>query len=440
MNHSSITSEISDRAERGVLASMLRWPACIDDVSMRLRPDDMRHDAHQKIYRVILSLQGRKQVDLVTLAEELHTRGELKNIGGAPFLAEMYDSEPTGGNALYYADIVREAFLRRSLSYLGREIIDEAETPTDSAVNALERFEQSLWGLSEFSVNGQATTLDADYDAVMDLSDARSSGELGDELPTGFQDLDAILTGLRPSQLTIIAARPSCGKTALGLSIARNLTVGFNTPVLFSSLEQSRHELAARNVCGHARVNGHWLNAGRLSREEAVKVSDAVRVLKRAPLFVDDEANQTCHRIAANARRLVRRSGVRALFVDYLQMVTPENKKAQRYEQVGEVSRRLKGIAKELKIPVVALAQLGRGADEVREPKLSDLRESGNIEADADVVILLHKEREKEIGQQDDNLVKAIVAKHRNGPQGRVTLFFRKESVCFENYSDEPFK
>lgn len=435
----TLKASYDDQVEKSLLASMFRYPPCIDDVALILRPDQMRVDANQRVFRAILTVQGTKPVDLVTVAEELHLRGQLADVGGAAGLAELYDSEPTGGHAIHYANIIREAYLRRSLSFLAEEMQEESLRPTCGAVEAVESFERKLWGLSELSVEGQAKDLEADYDSVMDLSDARSSGEIGDELPTGFADLDGIITGMRPSQLIIIAARPSCGKTALGLSVARNLSMGFGSPILFASLEQSRHEIAARNVCGVAKVDGHLLNSGRLTKDETSRVSDAIRSLKRAPFFVDDEAHQSCQRIAANARRMVRRHGVKALFVDYLQLVTPENKKAQRYEQVGEISRRLKGIAKELKIPVVAMAQLGRQADESREPKLSDLRESGNMEQDGDVVILLHKEKLSPGERREGSLVEAIVAKHRNGPQGRVTLYFRKESVCFESYTDTPF-
>ena len=427
----------NDLVEASLLASMLRYPDCIDDIALKLRPEQMHRDAHQRIYRAILSVQSKKPVDLVTVAEELHRNGDLENVGGGAALAELYDSEPTGGHALHYAGIVYESHLRQSLSQIAGEMAEEAIRPTCSAPEALEHYEQQLWRLSELSVEGQAALLDADYDAIMDLSDARSSGEVGDELPTGFKDLDAIVGGLRPGQLIMIAARPSGGKTALGLAMARNISLGFGVPILFCSLEQSSRQIAGRNVSAVAQVNGHWINSGRLSREESARVVSGVSHLKSAKFHVDAESNQTCHRIGANARRMVRRFGVRALFVDYVQMVTPENPKAQRYEQVGEISRRLKGIAKELNIPVIAMAQLGRGADEVREPKLSDLRESGNLEADADVVIMLH--REKEAGR-DSNLIEAIIAKNRDGPQGRVTLYFRKEYVSFENYDETPFK
>src|SRR5581483_11812742 len=249
---------------------------------------------------------------------------------------------------------------------------------------------------------------------------------------TGFTDLDRITCGFQPSQLVIVAARPGQGKTAFALSVARHMAMREGAGVFFASLEQSAGEVAQRLVSGLARVDSRLLRQGRLNRDEAGRVFDATKRLRTLPIHIADACNQTALQITANARRLVRKHGIRCVIVDYLQLVEPEDRLAKRYEQVGAVSRRLKQLARDLCLPVIALAQLGRGVEERKgRPRLSDLRESGNIEADADTVLLMHRPDDLDA---ECVAVEVDVAKHRNGPTGSLTLAFQRPYVTFENH------
>lgn len=417
--------------ECATLGAILRWPSALDDVAAFLRAEHFRTDAHQKLYRALLALHGQRPVDLVTLAEHLRESGELADVGGAAYLARLWGGSATGANAEYYARSVRDAYLRRTLGHLARDMAREAESPSMSASEALEAFERALWALSEDGrAGGEATPLEDDFGECLRVLE--QDRPVGAGVATGFTDLDALLAGLQPQQLCLVGARPSVGKTGWALTAARHLAQKEGVPVLFVSLEQSRSELANRYLSGSAGVDSQHLRQGRLSHEEAERVWRAVQLAKGLPLYVSDFPQQTPTQIAALARREVRRRGIQCVFIDYLQLITPEDKKAQRYEQVGQISRRLKALAREMNLPVIALAQLNRSVENAkREPRLSDLRESGSLEADADVVLLLHRDEDA-----TGNIipVDVIVGKNRNGPRGRITLAFNAPSVTFENF------
>jgi replicative DNA helicase len=427
----------SREAERSVLGSLLRDNAVIGDVVQILRTDYFYEDAHQKIYQAILALYDRGHpVDVVVLAEELKQRGQIEDVGSYAYLAELWEASPTAANAEYYARIVRDRALVRNLIHAGTEILRDAYDQSQPADELLGAAERRVLEVAQMGISGQTFTLEQALAEAYDRIDARHTGEQMaiSGLPTGFTDLDEITAGLQNSELIIVAARPSVGKTAFALGIVRN-AVEKGHPVFFVSLEQSRIELAERLLCCQARVDSHRLRRGNLSSDDMTKLIEAGGVLRNAKLFIDDTPGQGMLRIAANARRLLLRQHIKLVVIDYLQLIDPDNRRDPRQEQVAQISRRLKFLARELKIPVVALAQVNRSSEERQDhrPRLADLRESGSIEQDADTVLLLHRPDRYEPGQQE-GLVEVIIGKQRNGPTGEVNLAYIKQFMRFEDY------
>src|SRR5438128_6412556 len=434
----------SKDAERCVLGSMLRDNGVMGDVLQILREENFYLDAHQKIFKAITSLYDRGHpVDLVVLAELLREQKQIEDIGGYGYLGELWDVAPTAANAEYYARIVRDKALVRHLIHASTEILRDSYDQAMPADERLEMAERRVLDIAEMGITGQTTTLEQAVNEAYDRLDARHGQDhlAISGLPTGYVDLDDKTAGLQNSELIIIAARPSVGKTSFALNIARHIIVEEHQPVLFVSLEQSRIELAERLLCCQARVDSHKLRKGHLSSEDMQKLLDAGEVLANTKLFIDDTPGQGMLRIAANARRLKLRHGVKLVMVDYLQLIEPDNRRDSRQEQVAALSRRLKFLARELQIPVVALAQVNRSSEDRQDhrPRLADLRESGAIEQDADTVMLLHRPELYEPGQHE-GIVEVVIAKQRNSPIGDITRTFLKQFMRFENFAVEsPF-
>jgi replicative DNA helicase len=429
-------------AERSVLGSMLRDNAVIGDVVQIVREQSFYTDAHQKIYRGIVSLYDKGHpADLITLADWLNEQKFIEDVGGYAYLAELWDAAPTAANAEYYARIVRDKGVVRSLIHAGTEILRDAYDQAQPADELLETAERKILDIAQMGITGSAVTLKQAMDEAYRRIDSRAGQGQQDVsgLPTGFVDLNALTAGFQNSELIIIAARPSVGKTSFALNIVRHIVVDTAQPVFFVSLEQSRIELAERLLCCQARVDSHKLRKGHLSGEDMQKLIEAGDELRPARLFIDDTAGQGMLRIAANARRLKLRHGIKLVVVDYLQLIEPDNRKDSRQEQVANISRRLKFLAKELNLPVIALAQVNRSSEDRQDhrPRLSDLRESGSLEQDADTVLLLHRPELHEPGQHE-GVVEVIVGKQRNGPTGEVTLTYVKQFMRFENFAVEP--
>lgn len=426
-------------AERSVLGSMLRDNQVIGDIVQIIQPKAFYSDAHQQICQSIYELYDKGQpVDLVVLAEALRQRGQIENIGGYALLAELWDAAPTAANAEYYAKIVREHALVRSLIHTGNEILRDAYEQTQPAEELLGTAERKIMAIAQMGVIGQTITLEAAIQEAYNRIDRRTQGDdisIGG-IPTGYVDLDEITAGLHDSELVIIAARPSVGKTAFALNLIRNIAVGKGHPVFFVSLEQSYIELAERLLCCQSRVDSHKMRKGTLSQDDISKIIDAGGVLSKAPLFIDHTPFQSMLRIAANARRLKLRHGLKMVVIDYLQLIEPDNRRDPRQEQVAQISRRCKALAKELNIPVVALAQVNRASEDRQDhrPRLADLRESGSLEQDADTVLLLHRPERFEPGQ-NEGVVEVIIGKQRNGPVGEITLAYIKQFMRFENFA-----
>ncbi len=426
-------------AERGVLGSILLMNEAIDEVGESLKADHFYSDAHQKIFAAIHHLYENnvRGIDAVTLAEELIRRSELEEIGGGPYLAEILESVPHAAHVRYYAGIVRAKWMQRSLIYACTDILADSYDMSGEVDDLLQSAERRIFGILEQTENtGNLAIGDILIDAF-DRIDERINrvGEVSG-ITTGFSDLDDHTTGFQPTELIILAARPSMGKTALVCNMAEAVARKSGKGVLLFSLEQSNLELAERFLCITARVNGHDLRAGNLSDEQREQLIEASDSLHDLPLFIDDKPGRTMTQVAALARRQHRKSPLGLIIIDYLQLIEPEEKSAPREQQIAGISRRLKFLAKELNVPVVALAQLNRGVElrEDKRPRLADLRESGAIEQDADMVMFLHRPDQYDPEDRPGE-AEVIIAKHRSGPTGIVRLTWRKEFMRFENYS-----
>ena len=373
----------------------------------------------------------------MTLADYLNEKNLIADIGGHAYLVELWESAPALGNAEHYAEIVRQKAIVRNLISACTEIQKDAFDQSMPAEELLNASEKKILEIAQLGMSDHTTTLRAALDAVFDRLDQRKG--LGGEhsgIPTGYGELDTLTAGLQKSDLVIIAARPSIGKTSFALNIVRHVIVNEGKVVLFVSLEQSKIELAERLLCCQARVNSHRIRTARLDSDDMDKLFAATEALQQGKLFIDDTPGQNMLRITANARRLQRRDrGLDLIVVDYLQLIDPDSRRDSRQEQVAGISRRLKFLARELEVPVVALAQVNRSSEDRQDhkPRLSDLRESGAIEQDADVVMIMHRPEAGEPGQQE-GIIELNIAKQRNGPTGDLTLKFEKEYMRFDNY------
>jgi replicative DNA helicase len=421
---------------------MLRDNAVINDVMQLIDTESFYFDAHQKIYQAIKIIYNEGHpVDILILSHHLQQAKQIEDIGGSIYLAELWDSAPTAANAEYYAKIVREKGILRSLIHASTEILRDSYDQAQPAEELLGTAEQLVLDIAEKGVTNSTTTLEAALREAYHRIDQRTGK--GDPnairgVASGFVDLDHLTGGFQDSELIILAARPSIGKTAMALNFVRHVIVEEQLPVLFVSLEQSKVELAERLLAAQARVDSHKLRKGMLSGDDMGKLHVASDVFRNAPLFLDDTPAQGMLRIMANARRLKIRNKIRLVVIDYLQLIDPENRRDPRQEQVAQISRRLKHLARELRIPVIALAQVNRSSEdrEDKRPRLSDLRESGSIEQDADTCLMLHRPG-KYGGDTDDNIIEVIVAKQRNGPTGDVTLAYLKQYMRFENFAGD---
>lgn len=424
-------------AEKGVLGSLLLMNDSIDEVAEFLTSQHFYSDRHQAIYSAIHELYeaGVRGIDVVTLSEQLERRKKLEEVGGPAYLLEVLQSVPHAAHARYYGTIVREKAVQRSLIGACTEILKDcydAEKPVDEILQCAE---QNVFQILEQQEAGEKISIDQILLDAWARIDARDGANGPSGLTTGFGDLDAKTNGFQPSELIILAARPSMGKTALVCNIAEAIADSGHGVLIFS-LEQSRLELAERLLTIRSRVNSHTLRSGHLSDMERHALVIASNELNAMPLFIDDRPGRTVSQISAIARRLKRQHKLGIVIVDYLQLVEPEDKRAPREQQIAYISRRLKFIAKELDIPVIALAQLNRGVElrEDKRPRLADLRESGAIEQDADIIAFLHRPEAYKVDDRPGE-AEVIIAKHRSGPTGIVTLTWRADCMRFENHS-----
>jgi replicative DNA helicase len=451
-----VSSEILDRlppqnldAERGVLGSVLLDPNTCDDVALIVRPEDFYADAHEKLFAHMLAMHDAGgRIDTTLLVERLNQGGDLEAIGGEAYLAEILQAVPVAAHAAYYARIVRDKAMLRDLIHASTEVLRDAYDATTDPREIVGQAEERIFAVHDQRSADRVTSVHELMMEAFDHIDQRLKMGGATGIPTGFTDLDKLTGGLHDSELVILASRPSMGKTALATNVAEHVTLKSNAPCLFVSLEMARLELAQRMLCSLGKISGNKFRSGYITSQERDKLVEASNKLSRAPLFVDDTPSRTISEIAACARRLKRKSGLGLVIIDYLQLIEPDNPKDPRQEQVAKMARRLKGMARELSMPVLCLAQLNRqaeGGKEGHRPRLSHLRESGAIEQDADVVMFVHREeyyhtREEAREKGISGMADLIVAKQRNGPTDDVKLAWFQQFTRFEDLSQESYE
>jgi len=426
-------------AEESVLGGVLLDNTALDRVTEIVRPDDFYREAHRKIFRAMLSLAERGEpADLITLSEALRQRGELADVGGAASLAELAERVPTAANVANYARIVREKAILRNLIATATSIAARGYEASGDVKEMLDRAEGEILALSDQEVKQAFVRIDALLSQTFrDIERLHANKQAVTGVPTGFIDLDRMTAGLQPSDLVIIAARPSMGKTAFALNIAANAALKGDAGVAVFSLEMSKEQLALRLLCAEARVDLARVRIGQLSDREFKELAQAAAHLYAAPVYIDDTPALTVLELRAKARRLWRdpATKLKLVVVDYLQLMRSSEGKDSREQEISEISRSLKALAKELHVPVIALSQLNRQVESRSPPKprLSDLRESGAIEQDADVIAFIYREEAYDPDTDKKGLAEILIAKQRNGPVGSVDLTFLREYTRFEN-------
>ncbi|SFI80966.1 replicative DNA helicase [Planctomicrobium piriforme] len=425
-------------AEQSVLGAMLLSSEAYDEAIQHIQAPCFYSDSNRRIFQCVHEMyeKGVRAIDVVTLSHELKKRGDYEEIGGAPYLNEVMGSVPHAAHAGYYAKIVREKFLLRSLIEVCERCLKDTYQQDEDVEDLLSRTEKRLFAILEQMENVDSIAIDdilnATFQRIFERMDREESVS---GLPTGLHGLDEYTSGFQPTELIVLAARPSMGKTALVCNFALAVAKA-NRGVLLFSLEQSKTELAERLLCIQARVSGHKLRKGELGEFEQHTLMEAADKMRQWSIYIDDTAGRTMSQIAAIARRLKRRDKLDIVIIDYLQLIESEDPKIPREQQISSITRRLKFLAKDLSIPVIALAQLNRGVEqrEDKRPRLSDLRESGAIEQDADIVMFLHRpeayDPEDRPGEAD-----LIVAKNRHGPIGTVDLVWLREMLTFGDKS-----
>jgi replicative DNA helicase len=416
-------------AEQCVLGGMLMSKDAISDVMEVIRPADHYRPAHQLVHEAILELYGRGEpADPVTVSDLLAKRGELARVGGGAYLHTLIASVPTAANAGYYARIVRERAILRRLVEVGTRIVQLGYAGDGDADELVDRAQAEIYGVTERRVTEDFLPLSEIMPGALDEIEAIGSrGGVMTGVPTGFADLDALTNGLHAGQMVVIAARPAIGKSTLALDLARAAAVKHRMPAVLFSLEMSRNEITMRLLSAEARVPLHAMRTGQMGEEDWTRLARRMSEVVDAPLFIDDSPNMSMVEIRSKCRRLKQRHDLRMVIVDYLQLMSSPRRVENRQQEVSEMSRSLKLLAKEIDVPVVAISQLNRGPEQRNDkrPLLSDLRESGSIEQDSDVVILLHREDAYERESPRAGEADLIVAKHRNGPTTTVTVAFQ---------------
>jgi replicative DNA helicase len=432
-------------AEQSVLGAILLDNDAINQTLEILSADDFYREAHREIFRAMVTLVDRNQpVDAITLTESLRTSNVLEAIGGAGYIAELAALVPTAANVAHYARIVREKAVLRSLASATTEIASGAyDAPTD-VDQYLDEAEHRIFEISERRIRQSFHTMpEVTRASIALLERLYERKELVTGVPTGFSDLDRLTAGLQPNELIVLAARPSMGKTALALNLATYAAMEADPPVgvAFFSLEMSKEQLALRMLCAEARVDSAKARAGFLGERDFPKLAQAASRLSEAPIYIDDNSDTSPLVLKAKCRRLMRERNSRLglIIVDYLQLMRSARPGESREKEIAEISRSLKALAKELRVPVIALSQLNRQVETRpdRRPLLADLRESGAIEQDADVIAFIYRDEMYHRDSKEPGVAEVIIAKQRNGPTGTAKLTYLSQYTRFENYVSE---
>ncbi len=424
-------------SERALLGALLLKPDAIHDIADTIKPGSFYAEKHRIIFEAMRDLSERGEpIDILTLSERLTANGTLERAGGRAYLAELAGSAPAPGNYAHYADLVSRKHIMRELIDASYEITEAAYEEGSEVAVLLDDAEKKIMAIGNASASHKFTPIsDKVHDAWDRLENLSKNQNAIRGISTGFADLDGMLSGLHKSDLIILAARPSMGKTSLALDIARNAAVRGGVPVGIFSLEMSTEQLVDRMLSAESYVNSWKMRTGAIRDEDDfAKIRDALENLSRAPIYIDDKPAQNILSMRAVARRLKRERGIGLIIVDYLQLMAPTNTRASdsMVQQVTEISRSLKGLARELEVPVLALSQLSRAVEQRGgKPRLSDLRDSGSIEQDADVVMFIHRDDKRNPDSDRPNIAEILIEKHRNGPTGKIDLYFDEKRTSF---------
>ena len=425
-------------AEQAVLGAIFLEPSSLTVTSEILIPEDFYRSSHQKIFNVMLKLNDEgKAVDLITVTEELAATKNLEEVGGVTYLSELAGSVPTAANIEYYARIVEEKSLLRRLIRTATNIAQEGYSREDEVAELLDEAEKDIMKVAQRKNSGSfqniKDVLVRTYDNIEEL--ANRKGDVTG-IPTGFAELDRMTAGFQRNDLIIVAARPSVGKTAFALNIAQNVATKTDETVAIFSLEMGAEQLVMRMICAEGNINAQNLRTGALTDEDWRKLTMAMGSLSNAGIYIDDTPGVRIGDIRAKCRRLKQEHGLGMILIDYLQLIQGNGRSGEnRQQEVSEISRSLKALARELEVPVIALSQLSRGVEQRQDkrPMMSDIRESGSIEQDADIVAFLYRDDYYDKESENKNIIEIIIAKQRNGPVGTVSLAFVKEYNKFVN-------
>jgi len=444
MNVTALKDKIpshNNDAEVATIGAMLLDTDAISTVIQFLRPDDFYKGAHSKIFQGILSLSDRGEaIDLITLSEELKSNGKIEECGGTAYISKLTSMVPTSANVEYYAKLVHESSIRRKLARIASSIISQSYDDTVEVRYIIEEAEKDIFELIDTGHSGSYVAIKEIIPKTIDaIEKLYHTKESYTGVPTGFPQLDNLTKGFQPSELIIIGARPSVGKTALALTMAANMSIRYKKPVGFFTLEMSGQALTQRLVSSEARLDFSRLRSGLLRPADFHNLTEAAGKIYEAPFYIEDTPNIRLLDLRALARRMRLKQRVEIIFIDYITLIRSENKTMQRHEQIAEISRSLKALARELDIPIVVLSQVKREAQGNR-PTLADIRESGSIEQDADVVMFLHRKMKIDRDSADEvSEVEAelTIAKQRNGPVGTLKIAFIPRYTKFESLSRE---
>lgn len=432
-------------AESALLGSVMQRPDAMYEILDVISPESFYAEKHRIIFTAIVDLYKKgNPIDLLSVSSRLKEKGDLERIGGSTYLAELVNNVPSASNAKHYAEIVQKKFMMRSLISAAEKISNLGYEEAQELEEILDRAEKHVFEVTNYSgIHKFVELKDELTEAWERLDHLHNSGEGLRGIPTGFVELDNKLSGFQKSDLIILAARPSMGKTSLALDIARMSAVNHNTPVGIFSLEMSSQQLVDRMLAAQSNVDAWKLRTGRLTREEEFEaIRNSLDRLSKAPIYIDDQPGNNILKMRSVARRLKSEKGLGLLVVDYLQLMVPINSRASEsmVHQVTEISRSLKNLARELDIPVLALSQLSRAVEQRGgKPRLSDLRDSGSIEQDADVVMFIHREDKYKDESERTNIAEILIEKHRNGETGKVELFFNDKKATFQSLSKSDY-
>jgi replicative DNA helicase len=429
-------------AERTVLGAILVDNAAFNSAAEILSREDFFRDAHRRIFEAMAVLAERSQpIDLVTLKDELARQSALEAVGGATFLAALVDGVPRITSVEHWSRLIKEKAVVRNLIHAGNRIVQSCYEGEDEAAELLDRAEKAIFDIAERRIRqGFVDMGEIVKESFRTIDQLSQSKDVVTGLPTGFVDIDEMTSGLQKGDLVIVAGRPAMGKTSFCLNVAQHVALRTGETAGIFSLEMSRAQLALRMLCSDARIDAHRLRTGKLTEKDWARLAKAYTDLSQARLFIDDSATITPLEMRAKCRRLKAEHNLGLVIVDYLQLVTSSGRVENRQQELSAISRSMKGLAKELDIPVIALSQLSRApeARTDRRPQLSDLRESGALEQDADIVMFIYREEEYKATDENRGIAEIIIGKQRNGPTGNRRLAFIKEFTRFENLEWHP--